>query len=585
MGLTSSLFSGVSGLSVLGNAMTVIGDNIANINTIGFKSSRVSFQDILSQSVATQSGTAQVGRGTALGDVTGIFGQGSFESTESPTDLAIGGEGFFIVRHPENENSEYYTRAGGFGFDKDGNFVNSAGYIVKGRQLIRDSFGEVQDVGNVVDIKLAEFTSSPEATDAITIIANLDAAGENHSIGSNALSEAWDGDLTADIHIGDSAYEYQTTVKVYDSLGSTHDITLYFDKTDNAHEYEFIVTCNPNEDRRNIFTDPTDAGYGLLGRGTVSFTPHGVIRDMTFNRFVGNSGGLTLDNSGGGAWPTDPVLTGAYSGSAALPANYTFTPSAGDVGTDAITVTVGGDGAGTFIIPHDYVAGDYVQGPDGMTFQFNVGDTLAATNVFNVDITAGDPDDLTDLNAWPDMNGVFSNQHFTFTPDFLGAAGTGMSVELNLGTAFNGVSWVPDALSTSYFSTASTTVYQTTTGYGAGDLQSLSVDTDGVITGQYSNGQVTPLFRVLLAKFQNVQGLFKEGGSLFRATRNSGERLYGNPGTSGLGSVASNSLEQSNVDIANEFVKMITTQRGFQANSKIVTTVDQMLADTINMKR
>ena len=144
---------------------------------------------------------------------------------------------------------------------------------------------------------------------------------------------------------------------------------------------------------------------------------------------------------------------------------------------------------------------------------------------------------------------------------------------------------MPDALSTTYYSSASTTVFQTSTGYGAGDLQSISVDTDGVITGSYSNGQVTPLFRVALAKFQNVQGLFKEGGNLFRETRNSGDAITGQPGTNGLGSIAANSLEQSNVDISNEFVKMITTQRGFQANSKIVTTVDDMLSEVINMKR
>ena len=138
MGLTSSLFSGVSGLSALGNAMTVIGDNIANVNTVGFKSSRVTFQDILSQSVATQSGSAQVGRGTAVGDVSQAFGQGSFESTESSTDLAIGGEGFFMVRQPNNAENVYYTRAGGFSFDKDGNFVNSSEYVVQGWALQRN---------------------------------------------------------------------------------------------------------------------------------------------------------------------------------------------------------------------------------------------------------------------------------------------------------------------------------------------------------------------------------------------------------------------------------------------------------------
>jgi flagellar hook protein FlgE len=129
MSLTSGLFSGISGLSALGNSMTVIGDNIANVNTVGFKESRVTFQDVLSQTVATTAGSAQVGRGTSLAEISSSFAQGSFESTNSSTDLAIGGSGFFIVRDPGSANNEFYSRAGEFRFDKDGNFVNPSSYI------------------------------------------------------------------------------------------------------------------------------------------------------------------------------------------------------------------------------------------------------------------------------------------------------------------------------------------------------------------------------------------------------------------------------------------------------------------------
>jgi flagellar hook protein FlgE len=108
---------------------------------------------------------------------------------------------------------------------------------------------------------------------------------------------------------------------------------------------------------------------------------------------------------------------------------------------------------------------------------------------------------------------------------------------------------------------------------------------DGVITGLYSNGQVIPLYRVGLAKFQNVQGLYKEGGNLFRETRLSGDPITGRPGSNGLGSISTNSLEQSNVDLATEFVRMITTQRGYQANTKVITVTDQMLTELINLKR
>ncbi|MEE8300598.1 MAG: flagellar hook-basal body complex protein, partial [Desulfatiglandales bacterium] len=177
--------------------------------------------------------------------------------------------------------------------------------------------------------------------------------------------------------------------------------------------------------------------------------------------------------------------------------------------------------------------------------------------------------------------------YLVFQPDFLGGAATSMDIELDIGSGYNtsSSSWVNDSLSTSQYSAASSTIFQSANGYGAGDLQSVDVGTDGSITGQYSNGQVIPLYRVALAKFQNNQGLFKIGGNLFRETRLSGYPITGKPGASGLGNLSPNSLEQSNVDIATEFVKMITTQRGFQANSKIITVTDQMLAELINLKR
>jgi len=487
MSLSSSLFSGISGLNTLGNAMTVIGDNIANVNTVGFKASRVTFQDVLSQSVATTAGTAQVGRGTSLADISSSFAQGSFESTDSTTDLAIGGEGFFVVRDPNNEENEYYSRAGEFRFDKDGNFVNPSGYIVRGWALSEDG----EDEGSITDIVLQSFTSSPRETDNITVITNLDSDAEDKAQGSDtALSENWAGN--ASTPIDENHYQYQTTLKAYDSLGSTHDITLYYDKGDSASTWEYIVTCNPGEDKRDIFDLDTDAGHGMLGRGTLQFnTSSGSISEVTFSRFIGNSG-----------------------------------------------------------------------------------------------TTAGDPNDLTDANCWDAQSTAtdLTDGYFTSAPLFI-SDGTPMNVKLNFGSHYDGSSWTKDSLSTTQYSSASTTTFQSANGYGAGDLQSVTVATDGVITGQYSNGQVIPLYRVALAKFQNEQGLYKEGENLFRETRLSGDPTTSKPGTNGLGSLSPNSLEQSNVDLANEFVKMITTQRGYQANSKIITVTDQMLAELINLKR
>jgi flagellar hook protein FlgE len=466
MALSSALFSGISGLSTLGNAMQIVGDNIANVNTVGFKSSTFTFQDLLSQATSTMSGTSQVGRGTALGDIYSSFEQGSFESTGNTTDLAIGGDGFFVLRESASDNL-FYSRAGNFRFDKDGYLINPEGYVLQGWEL--DENGE--DVGSIEDILLSSFTSPPDETDTVKIIVNLDSDGDDNSVGANALATAWNGGAATPI--GESAYEYQTTLKAYDSLGSTHDVTVYFDKGNTSGTYEFIVTCNPDEDNRTI---TSTASTGLLARGVITF------------------------NSGSG------VIT--------------------DIDMDL------NDGDGTWT-------------------------TLSSGNMVN--------------------------GYYAFTPEFID--GSAMSIALDFGSRWDGSAFVNSSLSTTQFARASTTTFQSANGYGAGDLQGVNVDVDGIITGTYSNGQLLPLYRVALAKFTSEQGLYKQGGNLYMATRESGDAITNRPGTNGLGNIAPNSLEQSNVDMATEFVKMISTQRGFQANSKIITVVDQMLQELINLKR
>jgi len=292
------------------------------------------------------------------------------------------------------------------------------------------------------------------------------------------LASSWNGDGTSDPPIDPASYDYQSTVKVYDSLGSTHDVTVYFDK-DTGSTWEYIITINPDEDNRTGFAGTV--GQGLLGRGSIVYNEgSGSLQSLTMDRLIG----------------TDPTV----------PANW----------------------------------------------------AAQATNV---------------------------DGYFEFQADFIGGAATTQDIAFDMGTRWDGVAFAPDSLSSTQYASSSTTVYQSATGYGPGALQGVDVDVEGLITGVYSNGQVIPLYRISLAKFQSLQGLYKEGGNLYRETRQSGPAITGLPGTNGLGSIAPNSLEQSNVDIANEFVKMITTQRGFQANSKIITVTDQMLSELINLKR
>jgi flagellar hook protein FlgE len=473
MALSSALFSGISGLSSLGSAMQVIGDNIANVNTVGFKGSTFTFQDLLSQNMFTRAGTAQVGRGTALSDIVSNFEQGSFESTGNTTDLAIGGEGFFALREASSE-SLYYSRAGNFRFDENGALVNPEGYVVQGWAV--DPEGNI--TGSTTDIALTSFTSEPEATQDVTVITNLDKDSISNIADLSAIGAGGAWDATATTPMPATNYEYQSTVKVYDALGSTHDITVYYDKVAGS-EWEYVITSNPSEDLRTGFGGTTSAG--MLARGTITFSESdGTITDLTMDR---------------------------------LTAPGTWTP-------------------------------------------------------------------LTTAN-------VNAEGFYEFQADFIGGTTTStmQNLALDIGTRWNGTTQVPDSLATTQYASSSTTVYQSADGYGAGALQGVDVDVDGLITGSYSNGQVLPLYRLSLAKFQSVTNLKKEGGNLYSETRQSGDAITSLPGTNGLGSIAPNSLEQSNVDIANEFVKMITTQRGFQANSKIITVTDDMLAELINLKR
>jgi flagellar hook protein FlgE len=567
MALSSALFSGISGLSNLGNAMQIIGDNIANVNTVGFKSSSFTFQDLLSQNMFTRAGTSQVGRGTALSDIYATFEQGSFESTGNTTDLAIGGDGFFAVREPTTA-SLFYTRAGNFRFDNEGYMVNPEGYVVQGWAVDED--GNI--TGSTTDIAMTSFTSQPQATESATIITNLDQDSENHS---TILSSMWDG--TADTPIAGTNYEYQSTVKAYDSLGSTHDVTVYYDRISGA-EWQYIVTTNPAEDMRAGMAGTS--GAGLLARGTISF-----------NEGSGTITGITMSNlTGTGATTQSASATLAGSFTAAATADITVENVEDLTASGTYAIAYAGGGAWTAPANLTAAGGSISSSTDSqIVIAFGTGDditinlsepaTVAGTDIVNLAVVGNS--DWTPLTT-ADIN---TDGYYEFNADFIGGAATDENIALDIGLRWNGSAFVPDSLSSTQYASSSTTVYQSANGYGAGDLEGVDVDVDGLITGVYSNGQVLPLYKIALAKFQSLQGLYKEGGNLYRETRESGPATTSLPGSNGLGNIAPNSLEQSNVDIANEFVKMITTQRGFQANSKIITVTDQMLSELINLKR
>lgn len=453
MGVSSSLFSGVSGLNANGNAMSVIGNNIANANTVGFKASRTIFGDLLSSQISGSGGTSQVGRGAGLSIVDNVFSQGTFESTELNTDLAVEGAGFFIVSDPATGNiNNQYTRAGAFRFDSGGNFVNPEGYNVMGYEL--DSEGNT--IGDLVPIR-ANTQSFTQAgpTNNLNLNTNLDSDSQIIPIVAPATS-AFDP-------LNPSATSnYATSIRLFDSLGSTHLMTTYFSKTaEQAWEWNAVVD-----------------GGELTG---------GTAGDLT----IVGSGGLNFDASGN-------VI------------------SISDAGGTYELYTTPGDTSSDPILPRP---------------------TVATT---------------TGSLLW--ANGAVQDQQ--------------VAVDMQV----------------TQYSSPSVVVSQEQDGYGTGTLVKLSVDNVGNVVGNFSNGQPRKLMRLALAKFTNPGALTKAGNNMWSVSTTSGVPVVGTVG-SGVGNIFTNALEQSNVDLAQEFVKMITTQRGFSANSKTITTTDEMLAEVINLKR
>lgn len=407
-----SLFSAVSGLRTHQTRMDVIGNNIANVNTPGYKSSRVTFQEVFSQTIrgaGSPSGTSmterggtnpmQVGLGVSIASIDTIHTPGNLQPTSHPTDLAIEGNGFFVVR---DGGGYTYTRVGNFSIDGDGILVDSEGRKVMGWVAGQN--------GTLPTNKTAGNLSSLP----IRIGTYMDARATTQM--------EWMKNLDAEAEVG---FVKTASVTVYDSQGKTYSIQVDFEKSGT-----------------NTWTWQAYLPDGsTAGPGTITFNTEG--------RFV------NVDV-----------------------AEFSFTP----LGADTVTVTM---------------------------------DFSKLTQV------AGDT-----------------------------------SVESG-----------------------------TTDGWPGGTLESYSVDANGVISGFYSNGRNQVLGQIAIAGFANPAGLIKTGNNLYIESNNSGEADIGPAGMSGRGTIAPSALEMSNVDLAEEFTQMIITQRGFQANSRVITVSDELLQELVNLKR
>uniref|UniRef100_I2PZJ6 Flagellar hook protein FlgE n=1 Tax=Desulfovibrio sp. U5L TaxID=596152 RepID=I2PZJ6_9BACT len=549
VGLGTSMWSGVSGLLANSTKMSTIGNNLANVNTVGFKGARTDFMDLMSANIGTAAGDKQVGRGVRVGTVVSDYSQGGLETTSNSLDMAINGNGFFMVKQKSQVGSNgkmlntgnqtnYYSRAGNFSFDSDGYLVTPQGLAVQGWKVDQDRIDAAAASGTVLsqtpvsgeiqDIRLSQFTSPAKATSSVTLITNLDSdttsASTRSASNANyyyAMTESWDG--TQDPAMPSTAYSYQTTVKVYDENGSPHTLTTYYDKvTDSSGKeyWEYTVTCPPNEDGRVASNGTPFAGTasaGLLMTGTMTFDSSGSMENMS-----------------------------AYTMKASNATPGDFTAS-------------------------QWTAADVSNGYPVFTANFKSVSNASFTNSANKPLNIA-------LNF-----GISNTAGFT-----AGASGSSLATAghdpANL-VHFNPSTMKVNSNVTTNYATSSSTVFSSQNGYTSGLLNNVSVDSDGILTGSFSNGQTQKLWALALANFTNLQGLSREGSNLYAATLESGQGTTNRANTGSVGSISGNTLESSNVDMATEMVSMILTQRGFEANSKTITTVDSMLSEVIQLKR
>lgn len=640
MGILSSLYSGVSGLSTNGNALSVIGNNISNSNTIGFKSGRSVFSDLLSSSISASGGISQVGRGAGMSTVDNIFTQGTFENTAKDTDLAIEGDGFFIVRDP-NTNTDSYTRAGAFRWDAEGYLVSPEGYRVIGYAL--NEAGNVS--GDLTEIKVDTTTlSPPKATENVTFTTNLDAAsqypapiiGKFIGVGrtlDTTLAGATDfGDPDGVLTIngttltiaGGGTYNEGSALEISNAIAGVAGI--------NAEGIVIPGSINLSEvaDRSSTgWTIPaglTINGVSLAGNipATVDRASYDAALASHFNTLLNpvgvrasvdaNTHSLTLTSTDGSN--IQVINTADLSGSIlSLNGALRKTVFSGleiqAKGTDVGELTIDTGTNNTYGLVFN-------TGTSGRDAGFDITAPEATSNYANsvtIYDSLGNPHQTTvyfsklnpqtnplqwqynitvnaaELNLTPAQTGPYLIASGVLR--FLDDGTLDPNFPSGLTTSPNDLAWNNNSdptvqlnidFNTTQWSNASVVISQNQDGYGTGTVAQLALDNEGNILGNYSNGLPRSLYRISLAKFSNAAGLTKVGNNMYSASGTSGAPIVGTVG-SGIGQIFTNSLEQSNVDLAAEFVSMITTQRGFQANSKIITTTDEMLNELINLKR
>lgn len=494
MALLGSLNTGASGVKTHGKTMQVVGNNIANVNTFGFKRNNVAFEDLMGNAWPQGASFTEASNGVKIGAVEMDYSQGAFESTALTTDMAIAGGGFFTVVSPST-NKESYTRNGQFSYDKEGFLSTLRGGRIQALKVDRIT-GESKGIPGALQILGLVDAPQPTGTGikgtGMKLAANLDA---------NASVKDVPVDPT---NVTDNMYNFATSTTVYDSLGNTHAATVAMRKRPDLPEQIDPGTGQPiagtgvsNQWEYYVMFDGASLGQVpgtmvAVGGGFMQFTDDGKLIAATGGSFEAQPGGVDPDGN--------PLPGG--------PPRLIPQPVDPDTGVPQFAIPFGG----------------------------------GAPLVIGINLGEGfNPDDPTDPRSGLDGITQFAGSY--------------------------------NVLRTS------------ADGNPAGTLESIFLEDNGTVNGMFDAGYTRSIGRLVLTKFDNPGKLAQVGENMLVETLGSGKKVTGEAGTAGLGEIRSKSLEQSNVDLSQEFVKMVETQRAFQASAKTVTTSDEMIQDLINMKR
>lgn len=574
MGLTSALFTGLSGMTTNSEGISNTGNNISNANTTGYKSNRLNFESAIVRTVsgasaptASLGGTnaAQIGYGAKLGSIDKMFKAGSLQPTGVNTDMAVDGNGFFILNM---DDRQVYSRVGSFALDRDFNLVNpSFGGKVQGYGVDEDFEivdGELSDI----NIPIGALTIA-EATENIALSGVLNAGGDVATQGSllntNALTDGSGGPVatgaTLLANIFDtgappvSLFSVGDVITVQDvtkASGTIPTKTFEVGAANTTGSDDFGTTVNDFMDFLNEIlgidetADPS-AGITINAAGEI------VIQGNT-----GTQNDITIENGN--------IIVNAGSVSPSVPFEVSKTQEAD--GESLRTTFVVFDSLGT---------------PLTIDFRATLEDKTNSGTTWRFYIQSEDDTDLDRVLSTGtiefDTNGKYlqaTNAAFVIDRNATGAE-TPLQVTLGFNDGDNTLQSLVDQ--------SSIVNARTVDGSAVGTLEDFTVELDGRIVGTFSNSLTRTLGRVTLAMFSNNNGLLDLGNGLYDVSVNSGNAIIVNPGQGGSGSVVGQALEMSNVELSNEFINLITQSTGFSASSRVLTTSDELIQELLSTVR